>query len=41
MVIVRPELAALPVQHLDVRSQHGEGERVERQDMLRVLGFAV
>ena len=41
IVIVRPELTALLVQQFGVCPEHGEGERGERQDVLRVRGLAV
>jgi hypothetical protein len=41
IVVARPELAPLLVRHLYMRLEHGQGERVERQDVLRVLGLAV
>ena len=41
ILIVRPELAALLAEQFGVCPEHGEGERVERQDVLRVLGLAV
>jgi len=40
-LVIRPELAALLVKLFDVRLQHRQGERVERQHVLSVLGFAV
>jgi hypothetical protein len=39
--VVRPEFAPLLVELLDVHLQGGERERVERQDVLSVLGLAV
>lgn len=41
IVVIRPGVAPFAVQHLDVHPENGEGERVERQDVLRVLGLAV
>ena len=41
IVVVRPEVPPLLVEHLDVRPERGEGERVERQDVLGVLGSNV
>jgi hypothetical protein len=41
ILILRPELAPLLVQPLDVRLQRGQRERVERQYVLSVLGLAV
>ena len=41
IVVVRPEFAPLLVELLDVRLQRGQRERVERQDVLSVLGLAV
>src|SRR6266566_7957825 len=39
--IVRAELGALPVERLDMELEGGQGERVEREGSLRVLGLAV
>lgn len=41
VLVVRAKVGALLVEHLDVNSERGEGERVEREDSLRVLGLAV
>ena len=41
IVLVRPEILALTVEHLDMRLQDGQRERVERQDVLSVFGLAV
>jgi hypothetical protein len=41
IVVVRPEFAPLFVELLDVHLQGGQRKRVERQDMLSVLGLAV
>jgi hypothetical protein len=41
VLVVRPEVLALLVEHLDVCLEYGECERVERQRVLCVLGLAV
>ena len=41
IVVVQPEVPPLLVEHLDVRLEGGQGERVERQDVLGVFGLAV
>ena len=41
IVVVRPEFALLLVELLDVHRRGGQRERVERQDVLSVLGLAV
>jgi hypothetical protein len=38
---LRPEVPPLLVELLDVCLEDGQGERVERQDVLSVLGLAV
>jgi hypothetical protein len=41
ILVVLAEVAPLLVELLDVRLEDGQGERVERQDVLSVLGLAV
>jgi len=41
IVVLRPEVPPLLVELLDVCLEDGQGERVERQDVLGVLGLAV
>lgn len=41
IVVVRPEVTPLLVELLDMQLQGGQRERVERQEMLSVLGLAV
>ena len=40
-MLVRAEVGALLVEHLDVKLQRSEGERVEREGSLRAVGLAV
>jgi hypothetical protein len=41
IVVLRPEVPPLLVELLDVCLEDGQNERVERQDVLSVLGLAV
>jgi hypothetical protein len=41
MVVVRPEFLVLGVEHLDMHPENCEGERVEREQVLCVVGLAV
>jgi hypothetical protein len=41
IMVVRPELDPFPFEHLDMRLQHSESERIQRQDVLRILRLAI
>jgi hypothetical protein len=40
-MVIRAELFTFAVEHLDMHRQDSDSERIEGQDVLRVLGLAV